>query len=169
VHPEVNSLSLSNRRLRGALRERSIGLIVLLGALVAGCGGDGTGSQGGGTGGTTGPSATFSAVYPMMFPETTNARCNFCHSMVPTESGNGKLHMGSDQATAYGALVGKTSVSARCMGKTLVVAGHPEMSLLFQKLSPNPPCGSRMPLGGTAFTDAQLEMIRSWIAAGANP
>jgi hypothetical protein len=55
------------------------------------------------------------------------------------------------------------------MGKTLVVAGHPEMSLLFLKLSPNPPCGSRMPLGGTAFTDAQLEMIRSWIAAGANP
>ena len=163
----MNSLPLWRRRLCGALCERSTGLVAVLCALAAGCGGDGTGSQGGGTGGTTGPSATFSDIYAMMFPETTNARCNFCHSMLPTDSGNGKLHMGSDQASAYGALVGKTSVSARCMGKSLVVPGHPETSLFLQKLSPTPPCGNRMPLGGTAFTDAQLEIIRSWIAAGA--
>ena len=146
-------------------------LTALLSALVASCGSDGSTSQGGGTGGgTAGPAATFSDIYAMAFVETTNARCNFCHSMLATETGNGKLHMGSDQATAYGALVGKTSASARCMGRPLVVPGHPEMSLLFQKLSlPKPPCGNQMPLGGKAFTDVQLEMVRSWIAAGANP
>ena len=53
------------------------------------------------------------------------------------------------------------------MQKTIVEPGKPDESLMLQKLSPNPPCGNRMPVGGNPFTDAQLEMIRSWIAAGA--
>jgi hypothetical protein len=130
-------------------------------SLVMGCGGDGNGSQ------DSTPAATFTAIYAMAFPPTTNARCEFCHSMPPTDVGNGKLHVGSDQQTAYAALVGKVSASAQCMGLPLVVPSQPDMSLLLHKLSPNPPCGSRMPLGGTPFTDVQLEMVRSWIAAGA--
>jgi hypothetical protein len=153
-----------------AERAVALAVVALVSVLAAGCGGDGSAGPSSGTGGGTGaPAATFSDIYATAFVETTNARCNFCHSMLATETGNGKLHMGSDQATAYGALVGKTSASGRCMGRPLVVPGHPEMSLFWQKLSPSPPCGNRMPLGGTAFTDAQLEMVRSWIAAGANP
>jgi hypothetical protein len=113
------------------------------------------------------PAATFSAIYSMMYPMETNARCNACHANPANDVGNGNLHMGMDRATAYSALVGKTSMSSRCMQRPLVVPGHPEMSLLMLKLSPSPPCGSRMPVGGNPFTDVQLEMIRSWIAAGA--
>ena len=120
----------------------------------------------GGTG-SGGPAAKFSEIYAMAFPAMTNPRCEFCHSMPPSDIGNGKLHLGTDPATAYAALVGQVSVSAFCMGRPLVVPNQPEMSLMYLKLSPNPPCGNRMPLGGTPFTDVQLEMVRSWIAAGA--
>ncbi|HVW24934.1 MAG TPA: hypothetical protein VHC69_06160 [Polyangiaceae bacterium] len=139
---------------------------VVIGSVGAcGCGGDATSTQM--TAPSTSPAATFSQIYAMAFPSMTAPRCEFCHSMPPSDVGNGKLHLGTDQQTAYAALVGQTSMSARCGGHPLVVPNQPEMSLLYLKLSPNPPCGSRMPLGGTPFTDAQLEMVRSWIAAGA--
>jgi hypothetical protein len=115
----------------------------------------------------TKPAATFSQIYDMMVPMATNARCVACHGQPGNDVANGNLHMGMDKATAYGALVGQTSTSSRCMNRPIVVAGHPEMSLLLAKLSASPPCGNRMPIGGKTFTDDQLEMIRSWIAAGA--
>jgi hypothetical protein len=111
--------------------------------------------------------ASFDAVYAALFPKSTNARCNFCHALQATETSNGKLQMGEDKASAYAALVGKTSSSSRCGGRPLVVPGDPDGSLLYQKLSEPPPCGSRMPLGGAQLTEAQREMVRSWIAAGA--
>ena len=139
------------------------------------CGGDApsTGGAAGapvavaGMAATAQPSASWSQIYQMMYPMETNARCNACHANPANDVGNGNLHMGPDKETAYLALVGKTSGSTRCMQRPLVVPMYPEMSLLLIKLSPNPPCGSRMPVGGTPFTAAQLEMIRSWIAAGA--
>ena len=112
--------------------------------------------------------ATFTAIYPVLFPETTNARCNACHSLLATNTNNGNLVMGTDKHAAWVALVGKPSTGARCAGRTLVVAGQPDASLLYQKLFETSPCGSRMPLGGDLLSDAQREMVRSWIAAGAN-
>lgn len=111
--------------------------------------------------------AKFSEIYPMLFPSLTNPRCDACHAMPASEISNGKLHTGMDQATAYAALVGKMSISRKCMGRMIVAPGQPEMSLLLQKLGPNPPCGVRMPLGGAPLSDAQLELVRSWIAGGA--
>ena len=113
------------------------------------------------------PAAKFSEIYPLLFPPDTKAKCNFCHSMPASNISNGHLHMGMDRAAAYGALVGQTSTSPKCGGKALVVAHHPDKSLLFEKVSANPSCGSRMPLGAAALSVEQLEMIRSWIADGA--
>lgn len=115
-----------------------------------------------------GAPGTFRGVYAMLFPTMTNARCNFCHSMPPTDVSNGHLYMGNDQGAAFAALVGQTSVSAKCMGRPLVLANHPESSLFFEKLAGSPPCGDRMPLGGAALSATQLRMIESWIANGAN-
>jgi hypothetical protein len=111
--------------------------------------------------------ASFGEVYATFFPANTNARCNYCHGLQATDTSNGKLHMGEDKATAYAALVGKTSSSSHCGSRALVVPGDPEASLLYQKLSEPSPCGSRMPLGGALLSAAQREMVRSWIAAGA--
>lgn len=111
--------------------------------------------------------AKFSEIYPLIFPNPTNPRCDNCHSMPPSDISNGKLYTGMDQATAHAALVGKASTSRKCMGRMIVAPGQPEMSLLWQKLGPNPPCGSRMPLGGAPLSDENMEKVRSWIAAGA--
>lgn len=155
---------------------RALASTLLVFAAVS-CGGDA--SMAGGAAGSLGvtagvaavaaapPAASWSQIYEMMYPMETNARCNACHANPANDVGNGNLHMGPDKETAYQALVGKTSGSSRCMQRPLVVPMQPEMSLLLIKLSPNPPCGSRMPVGGTPFTEAQLAMIRGWIAAGA--
>jgi hypothetical protein len=156
---------------------RGAGLLFWLCLGVTACGDDGegtvtidagaiaAGSDGGAAVALTG--AKFSEIFPAIFPAPTNARCDSCHDMPASEVSNGKLHMGTDMATAYNALVGKTAMGKKCIGMPLVVPGKPEMSLLLQKLGPTPPCGSRMPIGGAPITDAQFEMVRSWIAAGA--
>jgi hypothetical protein len=115
------------------------------------------------------PPATFTEIYAAVFPLGTPAQCDYCHDRPPNNLSNGMLDMGHDRATAYAALLGVASTSAHCggHGAQLVVPGHPESSLLYQKLSAAPPCGDRMPQGATPLTDAQLEMVRSWIAAGA--
>jgi hypothetical protein len=167
-----------SRQVAHALRH---GLSALCLLACASCGGDDNTPTGDGTAtfdaggaalaaGDAAPAITgakFSEIYPLIFPSATNPRCDTCHAMPASDVSNGKLHMGMDRATAYAALVGKTSTSRRCMGKPIVVPGQPEMSLLFQKLGPTPPCGSRMPIGGAPLSDANMELVRSWIAAGA--
>jgi hypothetical protein len=161
-------------------KSAACGLTLLCFALLAGCGGDDNTASGdslpvgdAGTALTTNDAAPaltgakFSEIYALIFPSISNPRCDSCHAMPASEISNGKLHMGMDRATAYNALVGKMSSGRKCVGKMLVVPGQPDMSLLLQKLGPTPPCGSRMPIGGAPLTDAQMEMIRSWIAAGA--
>ncbi len=129
-------------------------------ALALGCGG--TAAD---TAGTEPP--RFTAIYASLVPSGTKSKCSFCHSLPPNKISNGNLSMGMDKAAAYASLVGKMSGSATCAGRRLVVPGQPEQSLFFQKFSSTPPCGGRMPLGADPLTDAQLEMVRTWIANGA--
>lgn len=112
------------------------------------------------------PTGKFSDIYPQIFPQTTKAQCSFCHSLPPNEKSNGNLSTGTDRASAYKALVGKSSTSAKCSGKTYVVPGKPDESLLLSKVT-TPTCGDHMPLGGDALPSDQVENIRAWIAAGA--
>ena len=113
------------------------------------------------------PAGTFTQVYEMIFPRVTNAHCDMCHGLPAFDLSNGNLSTGMDKASTYAALVGKTSTSSMCNGKLLVAPAQPEASLLLQKLLPNPPCGLRMPNGGMGLSDTQIELVRSWIAAGA--
>lgn len=136
--------------------------IVRHAALVAFCAGPGCADAADG-----GPPGTFTEIFETLFPQTTNARCNFCHSMPASDISNGNLSTGTDQASAYAALLGVVSTSSRCGGKTLVAPYHPEDSLFLDKLMGKPTCGDRMPLGGAALSDADLEVVRSWIEAGA--
>lgn len=113
------------------------------------------------------PAGTFTQVYEMLFPRVTNAHCDMCHGLPPYDLSNGNLSTGMDKASTYAALVGKSSTSSMCKGKVFVAPGKPELSLLLQKLLPNPSCGLRMPNGGATLSDVQIELVRSWIAAGA--
>jgi hypothetical protein len=77
--------------------------------------------------------------------------------------------MGSDDRdAAYAALIDHDSTSRDCGGMPYIVPGDPESSLFYVKLTGDPGCGERMPLGGGALPADQIEMVRSWIAAGAN-
>lgn len=51
---------------------------------------------------------------------------------------------------------------------SIVVPGSPCDSILWQKISPGPPFGSRMPFNGPPFLDAATRrLIADWIAEGA--
>jgi hypothetical protein len=73
----------------------------------------------------------------------------------------------SKQSIAYSSLVGKDGAGL-CAGKgKLVDPGSCKTSLLYQKLQPNPPCGSQMPLGMSPISQSALDALCMWIDAGA--
>ncbi|HEX7480494.1 MAG TPA: hypothetical protein VF331_22025 [Polyangiales bacterium] len=96
--------------------------------------------------------------------------CNnqFCHA----EAQAGGLVLTPTADAAYNALVGKTPTGDPCKGKAglqRVTPGKPEQSLMYSKLSADPPvCGLHMP--PTPYphaSTAQIALVRAWIAAGA--
>ncbi|MGE0546221.1 MAG: hypothetical protein AB7O24_12255 [Kofleriaceae bacterium] len=52
-------------------------------------------------------------------------------------------------------------------GTEIVVPGEPCSSILTEKLGGTPPFGSRMPLNGPYFEQADVIKVRDWIAEGA--
>jgi len=141
---------------------RKVGAALVLASVLGGCG----------SGTTSDPPAQtgkFSEIYATLFPANTAAKCDSCHSQQPSNVSNGLLQVGADgdEHAALSTLTTATSMSRFCSGQTYVVPGHPESSLLYLKLTDHPPCGERMPLGGGALPAAEIEAVRSWIAAGA--
>ena len=56
----------------------------------------------------------------------------------------------------------------RLSGAEIVVAREPCSSILYQKVSEAPPFGSRMPLDGPPYLNAdELALLHDWIAEGA--
>ena len=120
-----------------------------------------------GAAGSGGGAATFTQVYQALWPASSSSRCVLCHGMEPRDAINGAFGNIQDKAAAYAALVGKPAQGSACKGKGMyVVARSPQTSLLAQKLTATPPCGTRMPQGGEV-SDATLELVTSWIMAGA--
>ncbi|HVW25688.1 MAG TPA: PQQ-binding-like beta-propeller repeat protein [Polyangiaceae bacterium] len=64
---------------------------------------------------------------------------------------------------------GSTEDSCACgkSGKIRVVPGHPEQSLLIEKLSGNPSCGDRMPPNAEPLSQDLQDLVKNWILAGA--
>jgi hypothetical protein len=118
----------------------------------------------GGTAAVSGP-ATFTAVLAAF----TGANCGLCHGMATI--GGGLMFKPEDAMGTYTALVGPVSAgtnSSMCGGKTYVVPGMPDASLLYDKVSKTTPmCGARMPATGVPLTDDQIKTVHDWIMAGA--
>jgi hypothetical protein len=52
-----------------------------------------------------------------------------------------------------------------CIGQGNVIdPDDPDGSLMVQKLSGDPPCGSSMPLGGVTLSKSDIDCIRSWMS-----
>jgi hypothetical protein len=144
--------------------------VAVAGASAAGSSGlppvAGTASAAAGTAAPSG-AATFSAVLAIFADSKNN--CGLCHAMMTI--GGGLVFDPANKQATYTALVGVTSkgmLGSQCGGKTYVVAGQPDASLLYHKLADAmPPCGVRMPASGVVLSDMEIATVRAWIAAGA--
>ncbi|HMJ15878.1 MAG TPA: PQQ-binding-like beta-propeller repeat protein [Polyangiaceae bacterium] len=112
----------------------------------------------------SGAGATFSAVYDQVLFGAGCASA-FCHG-----ASAGNLAMGT-RAQAYHNLVNVNAAGDACAssGRKRVEPGNPDASLLVHKISnATPECGTVMPPGpGVTLTQAQIDLVRAWIAAGA--
>ena len=89
-----------------------------------------------------------------------DARCKFCHYP------NGGAPIGL-QVTGLNLSTYETVISGAIMGP-VVIPDEPCSSILYLKITPGPPFGSRMPLNGPPFlADGEIQLIHDWIAEGA--
>jgi hypothetical protein len=87
-----------------------------------------------------------------------------CHLPNSTGAGPGTQLSGLDLSSLATLRAGGLNSGSR-----VVVAGRPCDSIMYQKLSVSPPFGSRMPLNGPPFWNAdELRLLHDWIAEGAN-
>ena len=125
-------------------------------ALLAACGsGDGFV----GSGGASGPLApNFDSIQANVFEPI----CEHCHS-----GANAPVGLRLDAANSYSLLVGIASGERPNLLR--VAPGDPNNSYLIQKLEGTAGIGERMPAGLPALPQADIDVIRQWIADGAQP
>jgi hypothetical protein len=136
-----------------------------LSAAVVACGSSSNSNEGSSSdSGSSGGTPTFTEVYTQVI----QPNCAFCHTSGQPGGTQGMLDM-STQALAFTNLVGKAAAGQLCSGQgTRVVAGNPDSSLLFEKVSQTtPPCGSRMPLNLSPLSQSAINEIHDWIAGNA--
>jgi len=99
-------------------------------------------------------------VQPLFF--RVNGGCAMCHD--PGSSNPLGVQLGGLDLSTYASLMrGGTS-----SGASIVIKGEPCGSDLYLKLTPAPRFGSRMPLDGPPFFNAEeLRLVSDWIAEGA--
>jgi hypothetical protein len=86
--------------------------------------------------------------------------CIGCHS---TQAPQGQFVMAFATPAAFeSAMLAGTSSTTFCNGRKFVVAGEPEQSLLYLKLTAQFGCGSRMPLG-VPLSTAKTDLVKRWI------
>ena len=135
-------------------------LVFAAGALVflASCG-SGSGGAGGGGGGGAGGStlqATFESIQDNVFTPI----CVACHA-----GAIAPLGLRLDSANSYALIVGVASAQNPSLLR--VEPGNPNDSYLIRKLEGTAGAGGRMPLNGVPLPQADINVIRQWIADGA--
>jgi hypothetical protein len=141
----------------------------LLSIAAWGCGDDSGSTPTAGTGGGAGNGGS-SATLTQVVAIFQSKACGACHSSAPSSANGGLQFDPSNKSSLHTALVGKKSAGtngSKCGGMTYVEADEPSSSLLYQKLSGSPPCGVRMPQGGTPLSESELATVSSWIQGGA--
>jgi hypothetical protein len=143
------------------MRFASIALVVasitFVAAVAAGCGPKKE---------SQGAPGTWSQVYSQVIA----VRCAPCHT-TPAGPGIqlGHLNMTS-QTAAYSNLVNVATAGSACAGVgTRIVPGQPDSSILYLKVSLDDPspCGLKMPAAGGPLSQDEVNLIESWINAGA--
>jgi hypothetical protein len=134
-------------------------------AVLSGCGGGG-----GGDNTSTPPPA--STTPPPTTPPATQTLFQQVQTQVLTPNCNG-CHVGAgapaglrlDAANSFAQLVNVPSTQVPTLLR--VKPGDPDNSYLVQKIDGRATVGGRMPLGRAPLPQASIDLVRSWIAAGA--
>ena len=99
-------------------------------------------------------------IAPILLRET--AGCSPCHD--PRNDGAVGFQSAGLDVTSHAALL-RGGFNSKT---TIVTPGKPCESVLYLKVSPGPPFGSRMPLDGPPFLSGlELRLVHDWIAEGA--
>jgi hypothetical protein len=131
-----------------------------------GSGGGGTGGTGGsgGSGGSTGGGVGNPETCMLAMSKEKNCGLIGCHA--GTNAAAELLMTDEALRQARDLFVDKPNKGRMpgCMAGAhkLIDKAQPEKSLLYTKLTAQPPCGDRMPSGGTV-TDAELSCVLAWI------
>jgi hypothetical protein len=112
-----------------------------------------------GSGGASGPLApNFDSIQANVFEPL----CEHCHA-----GANAPAGLRLDAANSYAMLVGVSAVLRPALRR--VAPGDPNNSFIIQKLEGTAGVGERMPAGLPAVPQADIDIIRQWIADGAQP
>ena len=130
--------------------------LVPLALATAGCGGDGVLEEA--MGPPAGGAPTLTSLQASIF--TPKCAIDGCHAGSAPEQG---MNLSAGKTYVY--TVGVASVELP--GYLRVAPNDPDASYLYMKVSGDPRIlGERMPFGGT-ISQAEIDAIRAWIAAGA--
>jgi hypothetical protein len=137
----------------------------LLAALLGACAGSGQGLDANGnpigSGGT--PPEALSADFKSIQDNVFTPICVHCHSGASAPQG-----LQLDEAHSYALLVGVASAEQPSLDR--VSAGDPNSSYLIMKLTGAAGIvGAQMPFGGPYLPESTINVIRQWIADGAQP
>ena len=134
-------------------------LSLLVGTVLAGCAGSGDGLDENGRPLDSGPlplAATFASIQQNVFTPI----CTRCHAGAAAPAG-----LRLDEASSYAMLVNVASVEVP--GLRRVQPGNPDLSYLIQKIEGRAAVGARMPLNSPPLPQATIDVIKQWIAEGA--
>ena len=134
---------------------------LVLYALISGCAGNGEGLDENGRPIGEGPPPgddDFTVIQDTIFTPV----CTVCHSGAQAPQG-----LRLDEGNSYAMLVDVPSVEVPELRR--IAPGDPGNSYLVQKIEGRAAVGDQMPLGGPSLDQEQIDLIRQWIAAGAQP
>lgn len=146
---------------RAVSRVCAHGIIALcVSAVLSGCGGGGGDDPAPATPPATTPPPAGQSLFQQVQSTVLTPNCNGCHV-----GANAPAGLRLDAANSYAMLVNVASTQVPTLLR--VKPGDPDNSYLVQKLDGRAAVGGRMPLGRAALPQASIDLVRSWIAAGA--
>jgi hypothetical protein len=132
----------------------------VLPALIGGCAGNGEGLDTNGRPLSDNANIPLTADFESIQANVFTPICTACHSGASAPQG-----LRLDAANSYALLIGVASSEFPALQR--VQAGNPDASYLLQKIIGSASIGDRMPDGGPYLPQATIDVIRQWIANGA--
>lgn len=143
------------------MRPRMATASLLLLLFLSGCAGNGEGLDGNGQPINGGPQPLLPELQSIQ-DQVFTPICSACHAGAAAPLG-----FRLDAASSYAMLVGAASVEVPSLMR--VAPGNPDASYIIQKLEGHAAVGGQMPLGGPYLPQEKIDVIRQWIADGAQP